>query len=175
MEKPLKLIVIGILVLITGGVVYLSTTGGSEKAVTPVVTMQQSKNKTTADSSKKTQTNMTSEQAPQQPIAETVPATGTYVDYSAEQFQKTTGTRILYFHAKWCPQCRALEADILASQIPAGVTIFKIDYDSNQGLRQQYGVRLQTTLVLVDQNGNKQKDFVAYDTPTLQAVRQNLL
>lgn len=102
-------------------------------------------------------------------------AKGSYVDYSSDIIAKTSGTKILFFYAPWCPQCRALEADIKAKGVPSGVTIIKVDYDSNQKLRQKYGVTIQTTLVKVDDNGNLVKKYVAYDEPNLEAVKKNLL
>lgn len=100
---------------------------------------------------------------------------GTYVDYSSSIITSTAGTKILFFHAPWCPQCRALETSIKSSQIPEGVTIIKVDYDTNQPLRKKYGVTIQTTLVRVDESGNLVKKYVAYDEPTLAAVKTNLL
>lgn len=102
-------------------------------------------------------------------------SSGAYVDYSADVIAKTSGTKILFFHASWCPQCRALEKDIKDKSIPDGVTIIKVDYDTNQSLRQKYGVTIQTTLVKVDDNGNLVKKYVAYDEPNLEAVKKNLL
>lgn len=102
-------------------------------------------------------------------------AKGTYVDYTEESFASTQGMRLLFFHAPWCPQCRALDESIRASELPESVTIFKIDYDSNQSLRAKYGVTLQTTVVKVDEQGAKMKSYVAYDAPTFQSVRQALL
>jgi thiol-disulfide isomerase/thioredoxin len=100
---------------------------------------------------------------------------GRYVDYSAEAVTSTQNQRILFFHAPWCPQCRLLDASIKGGLIPTNVTIFKVDYDSNQKLRQQYGVTIQTTLVLLDSNGNEAKKYVAYDQPSLDAIIMNLL
>lgn len=100
---------------------------------------------------------------------------GAYVDYSNGVIASTSGTKILFFHAPWCPQCRDLEASIKNSTIPSGVTIIKVDYDSNHELRKKYGVTLQTTLVRIDDSGNKVDSFVAYDKPTLQSVKDNLL
>lgn len=105
----------------------------------------------------------------------TAPATaGVYTTYSADKLAQATGKRVLFFHAPWCPQCQALDKSILSSTVPAGVTIFKTDYDTNQVLRQKYGVTLQTTLVLVDDGGKLVKKYVAYDSPTFTAVKQNL-
>ncbi len=102
-------------------------------------------------------------------------AAGSYVDYKPGIIEQTAGTKLLFFHASWCPQCRALEADIKKSTIPANVTIIKVDYDSNQALRQKYGVTIQTTVVHVDDRGNLIKKYVAYESPTLAAVVKNLL
>ena len=100
---------------------------------------------------------------------------GAYVTYSGDVIGTTTGTKLLFFHAPWCPQCRALEKDILASALPENLTIIKVDYDSHQNLRQKYGVTIQTTLVRVDDKGDLVKKYVAYNQPTFAAVKQNLL
>lgn len=100
---------------------------------------------------------------------------GTYKEYSEDALAAATGTKILFFHAPWCPQCRQLESDIKKGSIPEGVIIFKVDYDTNQKLRQKYGVTLQTTLVRVDDQGNEIKKFVAYDDPSLDALVQSML
>lgn len=100
---------------------------------------------------------------------------GRYVDYSGSVIADTTGQKILFFHAPWCPQCRQLEQSITSGVIPENVTIIKVDYDSMQSLRQQYGVTLQTTVVLVDDAGQLVKKFVAYDEPSLGRVVQELL
>jgi thiol-disulfide isomerase/thioredoxin len=100
---------------------------------------------------------------------------GKYIDYKADAISTTSGTKLLFFHAPWCPQCRALETDILDEGVPSGVTIFKTDYDTNQALRQKYGVTIQTTFVEVDENGDLIEKFVAYDDPTLASVEENLL
>jgi len=100
---------------------------------------------------------------------------GEYVDYDAEVLASTIGRRVLFFHAPWCPQCNDLDKSIKNGVIPDGVTIFKTDYDSNQELRQQYGVTLQTTLVLLDDQGNLAKKYVSYEEPNLEAVIKNLL
>lgn len=100
---------------------------------------------------------------------------GTYIEYSNDVIADSSGTKILFFHAPWCPQCRVLESDIVEKGVPENVTIIKVDYDSNQPLRQKYGVTLQTTVVLVDDEGNLVNKFVAYDDPSLEAIKQNLL
>lgn len=119
----------------------------------------------------------TSEQTPAPRQQAETPVTaqpGTYVDYNAEVFAKTEGRRVMFFHAPWCPQCRALEQSIKEGKIPAGVTIFKVDYDTNYDLRTKYGVTMQTTLVEVGANGDKVNEYVAYHSPTLEAVIKGL-
>lgn len=100
---------------------------------------------------------------------------GSYQDYSEEVVAKATGDKVLFFHAPWCPQCRELEKSIQATELPDNLTIFKVDYDSNQALRHKYGVTLQTTLVKIDDNGDKIKSYVAYGEPTFAAVKRELL
>lgn len=100
---------------------------------------------------------------------------GKYVDYTPSIIAETSGTKVLFFHAPWCPQCRMLETDIKQTLLPDNLTIIKVDYDSSQALRQKYGVTLQTTLVLVDDSGNLQRKYVAYNEPTYEAVKENLL
>jgi thioredoxin 1 len=84
-------------------------------------------------------------------------ATGSYEAYSADKIaQAADGTVVLFFHAAWCPSCRALNANIEAnrSEIPSGVSILKADYDEETELRKKYGVTTQHTLVQVDKDGN---------------------
>lgn len=102
-------------------------------------------------------------------------AKGKYIEYTEDSFVATRGTKLLFFHASWCPQCRALDESIKASELPNDVTIFKVDYDTNQALRAKYGVTLQTTVVKTDEEGNKISSYVAYDQPTFQSVEQALL
>jgi thiol-disulfide isomerase/thioredoxin len=106
---------------------------------------------------------------------DTVNVSGTYKDYSESEIEATKGTKLLFFHAPWCPQCRELEKSIQAGRIPSDVTIFKVDYDSNQKLRQKYGVTIQTTIIRLDAEGNVAKKYVAYDDPTLTNVITNAL
>lgn len=108
-----------------------------------------------------------------QPSASPAPvgaSPGVYIDYNESAIANAEGTVLLFFHAPWCPQCRSIESDILAEGVPAGVTIVKVDFDSNQALRQQYGVTLQTTFVEVDNSGSELQKYVAYEDPHLSAV-----
>jgi thiol-disulfide isomerase/thioredoxin len=159
MNKKITILAIAILALIGVATGYLLLTS-SESA--------QNSNEDTTTKNTQKQSEIDSE-----PVSA---STGRYVTYSDNELEASKNTtRLLFFHAPWCPQCRALEADIESNTIPENVTILKVDYDSNQDLRSKYGVTLQTTIVKIDENGELDKKFVAYDEPTLASVEKNLL
>lgn len=144
---------------------------------TPTPTNTQEKVDTTAKTDVQTPTTSqpSSETPAQSQPSVSTALKGTYSDYSADTLSSVKGKRILFFHAPWCPQCRQLEASIKSGEIPDGVSIVKVDYDSNQKLRQKYGVTIQTTMVLIGDNEESIKKFVAYDKPSLDSVKENLL
>jgi thioredoxin-like negative regulator of GroEL len=82
---------------------------------------------------------------------------GSYEVYSPEKIARAaTGDVVLFFHASWCPSCRALNNDIEKNRgaIPGELTILKTDYDTETELKKKYGVTSQHTLVQVDTDGN---------------------
>ena len=95
---------------------------------------------------------------------------GAYIDYSDGIIAKTEGSKVLFFHASWCPNCRALEKDINAGPIPAGLTIIKVDFDNSADLRRQYGVTLQTTVVYVDDDGSELGKAILAEDPSVDAL-----
>lgn len=157
--KKVWLIILGVVIVIGIAVAYLLLTG--RKAASPQDNAAQT---ATQQSSQPPET---SEANTEQSAAQTP---GNYTPYSPDAVTKTNDRKILFFHAPWCPQCRALEKSITSSAIPTGVTIFKVDYDSSTALRQKYGVTIQTTLIEIDKNGNEVQKYVAYSTPNLNAV-----
>jgi thiol-disulfide isomerase/thioredoxin len=102
--------------------------------------------------------------------AEAAPAEGAYLDYEDGAIEATAGPKALFFHASWCPKCRALDEDLKAQGAPDGLTVFKVDYDSRTDLRQQYGVTIQTTIVFVDDAGEKISSVVLYDDPSVESL-----
>ena len=82
-----------------------------------------------------------------------------YEEYSEARFNALKGKQpiILNFHADWCPKCRALDESIQANRedFPEDVVMFDVDYDTYHGLKQAYGITIQTTLVFFDRNGEQ--------------------
>lgn len=110
------------------------------------------------------------------PLPDSQAANGRYIAYTPAALTETSNdTKVVFFHAPWCPQCRSIEKGIIADGVPAGFTILKADYDTNQALRKKYGVTLQTTFVKVDDRGEFIDKFVAYEEPTFESVKRNYL
>lgn len=159
MNKKSLIITLAVLAVIIAGGVFLLASDNSRQAAEQDTAQSQTAKPASNDT------------APATPTA----STGSYIDYKEGIIAATPGTKLLFFHAPWCPQCRALETDIKQRGVPEGVSIIKVDYDSNQALRQKYGVTLQTTVVKVGDNGELVEKFVAYEEPTLASVTKSLL
>ena len=99
---------------------------------------------------------------------------GSYTNYQSSAVASDPGTKILFFHSSSCSQCNQLDSEIKVNQIPEGITIYKVDYDSNQSLRQKYGVTTQATFIEIDDNGNLVKRYIGYDDPTFSALSKNV-
>lgn len=73
--------------------------------------------------------------------------------FTSEAFKSAMAegkTTLLFFHAAWCPVCRAQEPKVMAhlNGEHRDVVAFKVDYDSNMPLRQELKVDKQSTLIL---------------------------
>lgn len=86
--------------------------------------------------------------------------TSNYVEYTptiirelANQGKKV----VLFFHATWCPTCKAANEDILnrLDEIPEDIVIVKTDYDTYTELKEKYNITYQHTFVQVDGDGNQ--------------------
>jgi thiol-disulfide isomerase/thioredoxin len=82
---------------------------------------------------------------------------GKFVAYSADEVDATSGDKVLFFHASWCPSCVNAAQNLSAGTAPEGLNVFKVDYDSNADLKAKYGVVSQHTFVQIDDNGNMVK------------------
>lgn len=110
-----------------------------------------------------------------EPTDTTTLSEGRYVTYSDGAVREGTYTdTILFFHASWCPECRAFEQAIEASAIPDGVQILKVDYDTSDSLKSAHGVTLQSTFVKVNADGDKLSSWVGYGKDkSINAVLEN--
>jgi thiol-disulfide isomerase/thioredoxin len=103
-------------------------------------------------------------EAPDEADEEADLAVGTYRDFSEEALAEPGyETNVIFFHASWCPECRAFEQSIEAGPIPDGVQILKADYDTETALKQKYVVDIQTTFVKVDDSGEMISKWVGYE------------
>ena len=69
------------------------------------------------------------------------------------------GDVVLFFHASWCPTCKSADSAISGGTLPEGLTVLKVDYDSETELKKKYGVTYQHTFVQVDKDGNQLKKW----------------
>lgn len=83
---------------------------------------------------------------------------GGYFEYDAETVAafKDRKAYALFFHASWCPPCRALDKAIRENltTLPKNTNIFKVDYDNSTELKKLYGINRQDTFVFFDKAGN---------------------
>jgi len=99
-------------------------------------------------------------------------AMGSYEAYAPEKLAMAdTGNVVLFFHASWCPTCRAAEKSIEETGVPAGLTILKTNYDTELALRKKYGITTQHTFVQVDAQGTLLKKWVGSDTAAAIAAQ----
>lgn len=97
---------------------------------------------------------------------------GTYKDYSQETVdaeQKAGNKVVLFFHAPWCPDCKAADSSFKSNldKIPAGVTLLKTDYDSNTELKKKYAVTHQHTFVQINDDESLVTKWVSGDVDML--------
>lgn len=96
-----------------------------------------------------------------------------YSDYVNNPEDFADSHVVLYFSAAWCSTCQGLNNSLQADGVPDGLTVVKVDYDSSQNLKQQYGVTLQHTLVQVDPSGEALTKFTG--SLTGQVIKDNLV
>ncbi|MCA9373330.1 thioredoxin family protein, partial [Candidatus Woesebacteria bacterium] len=86
------------------------------------------------------------------------------VPYTATALaQASTGRRVLFFYANWCPTCRPADADFSANleKFPADLTVVRVNYNDTdtdaeeKSLAEKYGITYQHTFVQIDADGNE--------------------
>ncbi len=83
-----------------------------------------------------------------------------YMNYDEAKVSEalTSGQKVaLFFHATWCPSCKALDKVINSSlsSIPADTLILKVDYDTSTDLKKKYRVVGQHTTVILGADGTE--------------------
>lgn len=110
------------------------------------------------------------------PAAKPALLAGRYSSYNASQVsEQGYENTILFFYAAWCPECRAFKQAINSSNIPQGVQILEVNYDTASDLKKQHNVTLQTTFVKVNSQGDQVSKWAGYGKDkSLQSVLNNL-
>lgn len=83
-----------------------------------------------------------------------------YMNYDEAKVSEAlaSGQKVaLFFHATWCPSCKALDKAINSSlsSIPADTLIVKVDYDTSAELKKKYRVVGQHTTVILNADGTE--------------------
>lgn len=76
-------------------------------------------------------------------------------EYQNQMADRADTTVVYFFHADWCPSCRATEESLTTAGVPDGLTVVKIDYDSATDLKREYGITQQHTFVQVGADGTQ--------------------
>jgi len=147
-----------VLVVATAGLVIARTLTPPETAAVPGAGAEQTSSPTASSAN-----------ATDDASSDTV-TPGVYVDYTETAIAEAEGRVVLFFHASWCGQCVQLDSDIIAEGVPDGVTVIKVDWDTNQALEQQYEVPMRTTFVELAEDGSVLQRHVAYDEPRFANV-----
>ena len=145
----MKILVAILVAVIVGSGVFViaSTEDTSENAQDALSTVQENEQLETTQESEN-ETNAAEE------LQDTSQLEGSYINYSETALADAEGTdRILFFHAEWCSTCKFYENDIMQSGVPSGVTVIEADFDTNTELKDRYGVTVQSTFVLLNDEG----------------------
>lgn len=98
---------------------------------------------------------------------------GSYMTY-AQGVLEDGKTKVLFFHAAWCPTCKVADTDLTAwyGAHEYANSTYKLDYDTETALRAKYRVVRQHTFVLVDGQGNALKVIEGPTDAQLQTLLQ---
>ncbi|MBT3834801.1 thioredoxin family protein [Candidatus Peribacteria bacterium] len=83
-------------------------------------------------------------------------AAGMYEDYT-EGVVGNGEMSMLFFYASWCGYCQAKDAlltEMYSSEDMPNINTYKVDFDTEEALKAQFGVAMQDTFILIDDEGN---------------------
>ena len=104
--------------------------------------------------------------------AEPAAGEGNYFVYSPENLAiaQERGRVVLYFWASWCPTCRVLDRELSerGDELPEGVTLLQVNYDTERELRAQYAITQQHTLVEIDSDGDEVRKWIGGGIETIK-------
>lgn len=87
---------------------------------------------------------------------------GVYAAY--EWIIPESGDTILFFHASWCPLCKAAKKNFSEQGIPAWLTLLELDFDTEDELKQKYAILTQNSYVYVSPDGTAIKRWIGGTT-----------
>ncbi|MBT4119363.1 MAG: hypothetical protein HOG89_00040 [Candidatus Peribacter sp.] len=95
-----------------------------------------------------------------------------YTDYK-EGVVGNGRSSVLFFHAAWCPYCIKNDERITEFFADPGplfpvYSVYKVDYDTNKDLRSQFGVTMQDTFILMDDDGTELQKLTSPDENDLR-------
>ena len=94
-----------------------------------------------------------------------------YEDYSADRLAELKGSQpfAIFFHAGWCGTCRNWEEKITANlgELPPHAVILKANFDTEDELKSEFEVAMQSTAIFFDADGN---EVGRASDPKLEAV-----
>ena len=152
-------LIIGVIVLVLG-VGYLATSSKDDTQVAKTTANTETVPLESNQPIAEVDTPSTVESAEDASRVASVP--GSYSAYDASKIAASDAEHILlFFHATWCPSCRALDTDIVknAANIPAGVEIYKVDYDTSVELKRKYGVTTQHSIIEINKSGEAESSI----------------
>ncbi|MFV0374093.1 thioredoxin family protein [Microbacterium sp.] len=77
----------------------------------------------------------------------------TLAEYRDQMDARADTTVVYFFHADWCPSCRSTDQSLQTDGVPDGLTVVKVDFDTETDLKKQYGITQQHTFVQVAPDG----------------------
>lgn len=158
-----KNVIIGLLVAVIAGLgAYLlwpnTTHAPSEEEIAAT---EEVKNTDPAPTAQPTPTAEPAKKAPTPKttaLVQPVTKGGTYEAYSPGAIgYAALGEVVLFFYTASCPACVHLDKDIVtnAARIPKDVKILKVNYDTEEALKQKYGLSSPHILIQVSSEGNR--------------------